>query len=142
MSLTRASRGCTPAGSCPRASSPRSSGRCLSGPTRPRTGGSAFYNTVLSGGNGDPSYILSVTTRSGYAAAKAFAQGVAQSGAERFAAARGLGDDSFSISTDTGAPDYSLWAAKAGRAVEINVNDLSQGPARAHDLVATALSCL
>jgi hypothetical protein len=117
-------------------------GALLERPYETSDGRECFYNTALTGGNGGPSYILSVTTRSGYEAAKAFAQGVAQSGAERFAAARGLGDDSFSISTDTEAPDYSLWAAKAGRAVEINVNDLTQGPARAHDLVAAALGGL
>jgi hypothetical protein len=67
---------------------------------------------------------------------------VGESGAEQFGAPRGLGDDAFSISTDSGAPDYSLWAAKGGRAVEVNVNDLGQGPVRARDLVGTALSHL
>jgi hypothetical protein len=117
-------------------------GALLERPYETSDGRECFYNTALTGGNGGPSYILSVTTRSGYEAAKAIAQGAAQSGVERFASARDLGDDSFSISTDSGAPDYSLWAAKSGRAVEINVNDLSQGPARAHDLVAAALSNL
>jgi hypothetical protein len=117
-------------------------GALLERPYETADGRMCFYNTALTAGNGGPSYILSVTTRSGYEAAKAFAQGAAESGAERFAAARNLGDDSFSISTDSGAPDYSLWAAKAGRAVEINVNDLGQGPVRAHDLVAAALGSL
>lgn len=117
-------------------------GALLERPYETSDGRECFYNTALAGGNGGPSYILSITTRSGYTAAKAFAQDVAPSGAERFASARDLGDDSFSITTDSGAPDYSLWAAKAGRAVEINVNDLSQGPSHARDLVSAALSSL
>lgn len=116
-------------------------GPLLERPAETSNGKDCFYNTEISAGNGGPSYILSVTTRSGYEAAKAFAEGVAESDskAERFAITHDLGDDAFSIATDTGGPDYSLWAAKAGRAVEVNVNDLGKGVPRAHDLIATAL---
>ena len=118
-------------------------GPLLERPYQTQDGLECFYNTAVPGGGG-PSYILTVTTRSGYEAAKAFAEGVAESGSklERYTSARDLGDDTFSISTDTGAPDYSLWVAKAGLGIEVNVNDLRQGVTRAHDLVAAALSRL
>ena len=61
-----------------------------------------FYNTQLSAEEGGPSYILSVFTRSGYEAAKAFATGAAESGATQFASVAGLGADAFSLSTTTG----------------------------------------
>jgi len=118
-------------------------GALLERPYETSDGLECFYNTAAPGGGG-PSYILTVTTRSGYEAAKSFAEGVAESDskAERFVSARGLGDDAFSISTDSGGPDYSLWAVKGGSGVEVNVNDLGQGVARAHDLIAAALSRL
>lgn len=118
-------------------------GPLLERPYETQDGLSCFYNTAVSGGGG-PSYILSITTHSGYEAAKSFAEGVAESDdkAERYTSAHDLGDDTFSVSTDTGAPDYSLWAIKAGVGVEVNVNDLGKGVSRAHDLVATALNHL
>jgi hypothetical protein len=118
-------------------------GPLLERPYETSDGLECFYNTAVPGGGG-PSYILTVTTRSGYEAAKAFAEGVAESGSklERLSTTHDLGDDTFSISTDSGAPDYSLWAAKAGLAVEVNVNDLRQGVSRSHDLVAAALTRL
>lgn len=48
------------------------------------------YNTQLSAEEGGPSYILTVFTRSGYEAAKAFATGAAESGATQFASVAGL----------------------------------------------------
>lgn len=118
-------------------------GPLLERPYETKDGLECFYNTAVPGGGG-PSYILSVTTRSGYEAAKAFAEGVAESGSklERFSPAHDLGDDTFSTSTDSGGPDYSLWAAKAGLGVDVSVNDLGNGVSRAHDLVAVALSRL
>ena len=101
-----------------------------------------FYNSAAA--DGGPTYILTIITRSGYEAAKAFAEGVAEGDpkAERFVTGHDLGDDTFSISTDSGGPQYSLWAVKGGAGVEVEVNDLGQGPASAHDLVAAALSRL
>ena len=118
-------------------------GHLLEKPYETQDGLECFYETAVPGGGG-PTYILSITTKSGYEASKAFAEGVAQSDskAERYAPGRGLGDDTFSISSDSGGPDYSLWTVKAGVGLEVNVNDLSQGPARAHDLAAAALSQL
>lgn len=118
-------------------------GSLLEPPYETKDGLECFYNTAAPGGGG-PSYILTVTTRSGYEAAKAFAEGVAESGSklERLSTTHDLGDDTFSTSTDTGAPDYSLWAAKAGLGVNVSVNDLGPGVSRAHDLAATALSRL
>ena len=101
-----------------------------------------FYNTQLSAGEGGPSYILTVLTRSGYEAAKAFATGVGQSGAAKFASVTGLGADAYSLSTDSGGPAYSLSAAEGGIAVNVEVNDLGPGKARARQLVAAALAHL
>lgn len=116
-------------------------GPLLDKPYETQDGLDCFYETAVPGGGG-PTYILSITTRSAYEAAKAFAEGVAQSKAGLLAAAPGLGDDAFSMSTDTGAPDYSLWAVKAGVGLEVNVNDLGKGVANAHDLTAAALGRL
>lgn len=101
-----------------------------------------FYNTQLSAGEGGPSYILTVLTRSGYEAAKAFATGVGQSGAAKFASVPGLGADAYSLSTDSGGPAYSLSAAKGGLAVNVEVNDLGPGKGKARELVAAALAHL
>jgi hypothetical protein len=101
-----------------------------------------FYNTQLSAGEGGPSYVLTVLTRSGYEAAKAFSTGVGESGAAKYASVPGLGADAYSLSTDTGGPAYSLSAAKGGLAVNVEVNDLGAGKAKARELVATALAHL
>jgi hypothetical protein len=116
-------------------------GALLERPYETSDGLECFYNTAAPGGGG-PSYILTVTKRSGFEAAKSFAEGVAQSGAGRVAFGHDLGDDTFSITTDSGGPDYSLWAAKGGVSVEVDVDDIGQGVARAHDLVAAALNRL
>jgi len=116
-------------------------GPLLDRPYETSDGLECFYTTAVPGGGG-PTYILTVTTRSGYEAAKSFADGVAASGAEKLVTIRDLGDDAFSISSDSGGPDYSLWAAKAGVGVEVNVNDISQGVTRAHQLVVAALGKL
>jgi hypothetical protein len=101
-----------------------------------------FYNTQVSAGEGGPSYILTVLTRSGYEAAKAFATGVGESGAAKYASVGGLGADAYSLSTDSGGPQYSLSAAKGGVAVNVEVNDLGPGKARARELAAAALAHL
>lgn len=101
-----------------------------------------FYNTQLSAGEGGPSYILTVLPRSGYEAAKSFATGVGESGAAQFASVTGLGADAYSLSMDRGGPAYSLSAAKGGVAVNVEVNDLGPGKAKARELVATALAHL
>jgi hypothetical protein len=101
-----------------------------------------FYNTQISAGEGGPSYILTVLTRSGYEAAKAFATGVGESGAAKFASVTGLGADAYSLSTDSGGPTYSLSAAKGGVAVNVEVNDLGPGKAKARELAAAALAHL
>lgn len=101
-----------------------------------------FYNTQLSAGEGGPSYILSVLNRSGYEAAKAFATGTGESGAARYASVTGLGADAYSLSTDGGGPAYSLSAAKGGVAVNVEVDDLGPGKAKARELVAAALAHL
>ncbi len=115
-------------------------GSLLEEPYETPDGLECFSETAVPGGGG-PTYILSITTKSGYEAAKAFAEGVAESGskAERFASAHDLGDDTFSISTQD---DYSLWVVKSGVGVEVNVNDLDKGPSRSHDLAAAALNRL
>jgi hypothetical protein len=100
------------------------------------------YNTQLSAGEGGPSYILTVLNRSGYDASKAFATGAAESGATKFVSVAGLGTDAFSISNDSGGPSYSLSAAKGGIAVNVEVDDLGAGPAKARQLVAAALAHL
>ncbi|HTZ23615.1 MAG TPA: hypothetical protein VMC83_06460 [Streptosporangiaceae bacterium] len=101
-----------------------------------------FYNTQLSAGEGGPSYVLTVLTRSGYEAAKAFSTGVGESGAAKFASVTGLGADAYSLSTDSGGPAYSLSAAKGGVAVNVEVDDLGTGRAKARELVAAALAHL
>jgi hypothetical protein len=101
-----------------------------------------IYNTQLSAGEGGPSYILTVFTRSGYEAAKAFATGAGESGATRFASVAGLGADAFSLSRDTGGPSYSLSAVEGGVGVNVEVNDLGAGKAKARELAATALAHL
>ena len=103
---------------------------------------SCFYNTQLSSGDGGPSYILSVTTRSGYEASRAFATGAAESGATKFTSVAGLGADAFSLSDDSGGPSYSLSAAKGGVAVNVEVDDLGPGKAKARELAAAALAHL
>lgn len=100
------------------------------------------YNTQLSAGEGGPSYILTVLTRSGYEASKAFATGAAESGATKFASVAGLGADAFSLSNDNGGPSYSLSAAEGGVAVNVEVNDLGAGKAKARELLAAALAHL
>jgi hypothetical protein len=118
-------------------------GPLLERPHETQDGLKCFYNTAAQGGGG-PSYALTVATRSGFEAAKSFAEGVAQSGtgAARVSTVHDLGSDTFSVSSDSGGPDYSLWAVKAGFGIEVNVNDLGQGVNRAHDLAAAALSRL
>ncbi len=111
-------------------------------PAAPGDGLSCFYNTQLSAGEGGPSYILSVFTRSGYETAKAFASGAAESGAAQFASVPGLGADAYSLSTDSGGPSYSLNAVEGGVGVSVDVNDLGPGKAKARELVATALAHL
>jgi hypothetical protein len=111
-------------------------------PAAPGDGLSCFYNTQLSPEEGGPSYILSVFTRSGYEASKAFATGVGESGAAQFASVNGLGADAFSLSTESGGPSYSLSAAEGGVAVNVEVDELGQGKAKARELVATALAHL
>jgi hypothetical protein len=101
-----------------------------------------FYNTQLSAGEGGPTYILTVLTRSGYEAAKAFSTGVGESGAAKYASVPGLGADAYSLSTDTGGPAYSLSAAQGGVAINVEVNDLGAGKAKARELVAAALAHL
>jgi hypothetical protein len=101
-----------------------------------------IYNTQLSAGEGGPSYILTVLTRSGYEASKAFATGAAESGATKFTSVAGLGSDAFSISNDSGGPSYSLSAVQGGVAVNVEVDDLGPGKAKARQLVATALAHL
>src|SRR5690242_10887367 len=54
-------------------------GPLLERPYETQDGLKCFYNTATQGGGG-PSYILTVATRSGFEAAKSFAEGVAQSG--------------------------------------------------------------
>jgi hypothetical protein len=117
-------------------------GPLLDKPYETQDGLECFYTTAVPGGGG-PEYILTIATRSDYEDAKAFAQGVAETDkAERYASSHNLGDDAFSTSTDTGGPDYSLWAVKAGVGIEVDVNDLGQGVSRAHDLAAAALTGL
>jgi hypothetical protein len=111
-------------------------------PAAPGDGLSCFYNTQLSAGEGGPSYILSVFTRSGYEESKAFATGVGESGAAQFTSVTGLGTDAFSLSTDSGGPSYSLSAVQGGVSVNVEVNDLGTGKAKARELVATALAHL
>ena len=101
-----------------------------------------IYNTQLSAEEGGPSYILTVFTRSGYEAAKAFATGAAESGATRFASVTGLGADAFSLSTDSGGPSYSLSAVEGGAGVNVEVDELGPSKAKARELVATALAHL
>jgi hypothetical protein len=115
-------------------------GPLLEKPYETRDGLDCFYETAVQGGGG-PTYILSITTKSGYDAAKAFAEGVAQGDpkAERFASGHDLGDDTFSTST---AGDYSLWAVKSGAGIEVNVNDPGKGPSRSRNLAAAALNRL
>lgn len=100
------------------------------------------YNTQLSAEEGGPSYILTVFTRSGYEAAKAFATGAAESGATRFASVAGLGADAFSLSNDNGGPSYSLSAVEGGVGVNVEVDELGPGKAKARELAATALAHL
>jgi hypothetical protein len=111
-------------------------------PAAPGDGLSCFYNTQLTAGEGGPSYILSVFTRSGYEESKAFATGVGESGAAQFTSVTGLGTDAFSLSTDSGGPSYSLSAVQGGVSVNVEVNDLGTGKAKARELVATALAHL
>lgn len=100
------------------------------------------YNTQLSAEEGGPSYILTVFTRSGYEAAKAFATGAAESGATQFASVAGLGADAFSLSNDNGGPSYSLSAVEGGVGVNVEVDELGPGKAKARELAATALAHL
>ena len=111
-------------------------------PAGPGDGLSCFYNTQLSAEEGGPSYILSVFTRSGYEAAKAFATGAAESGATQFASVTGLGADAFSLSTDSGGPSYSLSAVEGGVGVNVEVDELGPSKAKARELAATALAHL
>jgi hypothetical protein len=111
-------------------------------PAAPGDGLSCFYNTQLSAEEGGPSYILSVFTRSGYEAAKAFATGAGESGATRFTSVPGLGADAFSLSTDSGGPSYSLSAVEGGVGVNVEVDELGPSKAKARELVATALAHL
>jgi hypothetical protein len=117
-------------------------GEPLERPYETSDGLACFYNSAAA--DGGPTYILTIVTRSGYEAAKTFAEGVAEGDptAERLVTGHDLGDDTFSISTDSGGPQYSLWAVKGGAGIEVDVNDLGQGPARAHELVAAALNRL
>ena len=101
-----------------------------------------IYNTQLSAEEGGPSYILTVFTRSGYEAAKAFATGAGESGATRFASVTGLGADAFSLSNDNGGPSYSLSAVEGGVGVNVEVDELGPGKAKARELAATALAHL
>jgi hypothetical protein len=100
-----------------------------------------FYNTAVPGGAG-PSYILTVVTSSGYKAAKAFAMGEAQAGTVRLATVSGLGDDAYAISSDSGAPAYTLSALAGGVGVSVYVNDLGPAEAKTRELVAAALTHL
>jgi hypothetical protein len=111
-------------------------------PAAPGDGLSCFYNTQLSAEEGGPSYILSVFTRSGYEAAKAFATGAAESGATQFASVTGLGADAFSLSTDSGGPSYSLSAVEGGVGVNVEVDELGPSKAKARELAAAALAHL
>lgn len=111
-------------------------------PAAPGDGLSCFYNTQLSANEGGPSYILSVFTRSGYEASKAFATGAAESGATQFASVTGLGADAFSLSTDSGGPSYSLSAVEGGVGVNVEVDELGPSKAKARELAATALAHL
>jgi hypothetical protein len=112
--------------------------------SEPPSGGGllCIYNTQLSAGEGGPSYILTVLNRSGYEAAKAFATGASESGATKFASVTGLGADAFSLSTGSGGPSYSLSAVKGGVGVNVEVDELGPGKAKARELVATALAHL
>lgn len=110
--------------------------------SEPGDGLSCFYNTQLSAGEGGPSYILSVFTRSSYEADKAFATGVGESGAAQFASVTGLGADAFSLSTDSGGPSYSLSAVEGGAGVSVEVDELGPSKAKARELVAAALAHL
>jgi hypothetical protein len=101
-----------------------------------------IYNTQLSAGEGGPSYILTVFTRSGYEAAKAFATGAAESGATQFASVTDLGADAFSLSMDSGGPAYSLSAVEGGAGVNVEVDELGPAKAKARELAATALAHL
>jgi len=101
-----------------------------------------IYNTQLSAGEGGPSYILTVFTRSGYEASKAFGTGAAESGATQFASVTGLGADAFSLSTDSGGASYSLSAVEGGVGVNVEVDELGPSKARARELAATALAHL
>jgi hypothetical protein len=116
-------------------------GPLLDKPYQSPDGLDCFYETAVPGGGG-PTYILTVFTRTGFDASKAFAQGAAQAGSAKFAAEPGLGDDAFALITDTGAPGYTLSAVKAGKAVDVNVDDLGQGVRNARELVAVALGRL
>jgi hypothetical protein len=111
-------------------------------PAAPGDGLSCFYNTQLSAEEGGPSYILSVFTRSGYEASKAFATGAAESGATQFASVTGLGTDAFSLSTDSGGPSYSLSAVEGGVGVNVQVDELGPSKAKARELAASALAHL
>jgi hypothetical protein len=104
----------------------------------------AFYDLSVPGSPNNTEATLSVTIveRSGFDASQSFAQGVGESGAAKVQSVPALGDAAFSI-TDGGGPDYQLWAAKGGRALEVDI-DSTAAPdeQRARQFMTDALSSL
>lgn len=106
-----------------------------------QTGQSCFYEPAVPGGAG-PEVILTVMTRTGYEAARAFEQGASASGAIKFQTVGGLGDSAYATA-DTGGPEYELSVASGGRAISISVNSTqSADEHRVMELMQDALAHL
>lgn len=101
-----------------------------------------FYSPSAPSGIG-PNVIVTVMSRSGFDAAKAFDQGASESGALRLLPASGVGDASYATMGAKGAPEYSLSAAEGGRAINIAINSTgATQQQQVRDLMTTALGNL
>lgn len=110
-------------------------------PAESADGLTCFYNTRISSEEGGPSFILSITERSAYEAAKTIADSEAQAHLLHLASVTGVGDEGFATSVSAGGPSYDVRVARGGAAAEILVNSvMPANEQHAERLVALALA--
>ncbi len=112
-------------------------------PAESSDGLTCFYNTRQSSDSAGPSYILTITTRSGYEVAKSLADDEAQAQLVQLAPVRGIGDGGYATAGSANEPDYNVTVAKGGAAAAVQVNSVQSASERqAEHLLAAAVARL
>lgn len=112
-------------------------------PSGSQDGLSCIFNTRLDSENGGPSYILDVAGRSMYDTAKTIAQSEANAHLTQLSTVKGIGDEGFAQANSGGGPAYTVFVAKGGASVSVQMNSvLAIDEQRANRLVAEVIARL